>query len=177
MIKKTRNIGLILYQDNKIHMQALEYIKRNYQNYIYILHDKDFEENGKHKKNHYHVLLYFPNQKLISALLNDLKIEENCIYCIRSLTSQLRYLIHQDDEDKFQYSVNDIIGSRYMILKFNKAIKNLTDECEEVSLLLDYIDSNENLKIIDLLQFSIDNNIYSTFRRNYIIIKDIIYKS
>lgn len=50
MIKKTRNIGLILYQDNKMHMEALEYIKKNYQYYIYILHDRDFDENGNHKK-------------------------------------------------------------------------------------------------------------------------------
>ena len=176
MVKKTRNIGLVLYEDNKIHMDALEFIKHNYQYYIYIKHDKDFDENNKHKKNHFHVLLYFPNQKLISALLNDLKVAENCVYIIRSLTSQLRYLIHLDDEDKFQYDVNNVIGSRYMILKFNKAIKNLTNESEEISLLLDYIDSCENLKIIDLLQYSIDNDIYSTFRRNYSILKDILYK-
>lgn len=177
MIKKTRNIGLILYQDNKTHMEALEYIKKNYQYYIYILHDKDFDENAKHKKNHYHVLLYFPNQKLITALLKQLNIEETCIYLVRSLTSQLRYLIHLDDEEKFQYNVNDIKGSRFMIFKFNNAIRNLTSECEEITLILDFIDNNEGIKVIDILQFAVDNDIYATFRRNYSIIKDILYKN
>lgn len=122
-------------------------------------------------------MLYFPNQKLITALLKELNVEENCIYLVRSLTSQLRYLIHLDDEEKFQYNVNDIKGSRYMILKFNKAIKNLTSECEEISLILDFIDNNESIKVIDILQFSVDNDIYATFRRNYSIIKDILYKN
>ena len=49
-MKRVRTIGIILYPENEKHNLALDYIKHNFENYIYILHDKDFNELGELKK-------------------------------------------------------------------------------------------------------------------------------
>lgn len=94
MNKRVRNIGLILYPEDNSHMLALDYIKHNYENYIWILHNRDLKENGEIKKEHFHVLLHFPNARTISTLSKQLGISENLFYEIKSLNGQLRYLIH-----------------------------------------------------------------------------------
>ena len=48
--KKARRWGIILWTDNPTHINALDYIKRNYQNYIYILHNLDVKEDNTLKK-------------------------------------------------------------------------------------------------------------------------------
>lgn len=171
--KKYRKIGLVLWTDNPTHINALDYIKRYYPHYIGILHDKDTKEDNTLKKAHWHVLLYFPNQKLISTIKKELGVNDTDFYEIKSLSGQLRYLIHYDDEDKFQYNVNDIFGDRFMISKFNLSIKSINSESEEVSLITEFI-INQKPTIPDLLQFVLDNDLYSSFRRNYCLFRDLV---
>lgn len=170
--KKYRKIGLVLWTDNPTHINALDFIKRYYPHYIGILHNKDTKEDNTLKKAHWHVLLYFPNQKLISTIKKDLGVNDSDFYEIKSLSGQLRYLIHYDDEDKYQYNVNDIFGDRFMISKFNLSIKSINSESEDVALILDFI-SSQKPKLPDLLQFVIDNDLYASFRRNYTLFRDI----
>ena len=174
MQKKGRRWGIILWTDNDVHMEALNYIKHNYKNYIYILHDRDVKDDNTLKKSHYHVLLYFPNQKSLSALKNQLKLNDNDFYEIKSMSGQLRYLIHFDDDDKFQYSKDDVVGSRFMIEKFNLSIKNLRSETEESSAIVEYIFDDSVFSLYQVFQFVIDNDIYATYRRNYSMYKDLL---
>ena len=100
-MKRFRTIGLVLWPQDKTHLLALDYIKHNFENYIYILHDRDLKEDGTLQKEHYHVILKFSNQKSLSSLSKKLNIGENNFYEIKSFPGQLRYLIHYDDEDKY----------------------------------------------------------------------------
>lgn len=170
--KKYRKIGLILWTDNSTHINAIDYIKRYYPHYIGILHDKDTKEDNTLKKAHYHVLLYFPNQKLISTIKNQLGVSDTDFYEIKSMSGQLRYLIHYDDEDKYQYSRDLVFGDRFMLSKFNLAIKDIHSECEDAGIIFDYID-NFCPTLQDLFTFVVDNDLYSTYRRNYVMFKDL----
>lgn len=184
---KSRRWGLILWLDNQDNVKALEYIKRHYDNFIYVLHDQDtydediiedgiiIHKKGDLKKAHYHVLLYFPNQKKVSTLINQLNIQLNNIYPISSFTGQLRYLVHYDDEDKFQYPRSCVKGSLYMLSKFNKSFALVTDETEMVGEIYQFIYSNYCNTLQDLLTFVLDNDLYSCFRRNYSLFKDLLY--
>lgn len=174
MKKKYRKIGLILWCDNDDHMKALDYIRHNYDNYIYILHDKDTNGSSLHVKSHYHVLLYFPNQKTISSLCNQLKVEENNFYEIKSLNGQLRYLIHYDDEDKYQYNKNDVVGTSYMMTKYRLALNDTYSEVEGVAAIMDFIFSDYCIHLSDILTFVLDNDIYAVYRRNYSMFKDLL---
>lgn len=171
---KYRKIGLVLWTDNPIHMSALEYIKHNYKNYIYILHDKDLKEDNTFKKAHYHVLLYFENQKLLSTLKNQLHLNDSDFYEIKSLSGQLRYLIHYDDEDKYQYDIKDVYATNYLMTKFKQSLASIRSETEETSVIIEYIFLEEVCSIIQVTQFVLDNDLYSTYRRNYSLFKDIL---
>lgn len=175
MSNRFRNFGIILYPEDNTHMLALEYIKHNYENYIYILHNRDLNENNEIKKEHYHIILHFPNARSLATLSRQLGIKENLFYQIKSLNGQLRYLIHYDDDDKTRYETDEVKGTLYMLGKFKKSFKDSQDEASDVSLIYEFIVDNEIDDLHTLLSFVLDNNLYSSFRRNYVMFKDLIY--
>lgn len=174
-MKRVRTIGIVLWPEDKTHLLALDYIKHNFENYIYILHDKDFDENGVIKKEHYHVILRFPNQRNISIIAKKLNIGENNFYEIKSFTGQLRYLIHYDDDEKYQYDPSEVKGTLYMLGKFKQSLKSSQDETSEVSLIYEFIVNNNISDLHTLLDYVIENNLYSSFRRNYAMFKDLLF--
>lgn len=175
MSKRIRNIGIILYPEDSSHLLALDYIKHNYENYIYILHNRDLKENGEIKKEHFHVILHFPNARTTSTLSKQLGIGENLFYEIKSLNGQLRYLIHYDDDDKTRYETDEVKGTLYMLGKFKKSFRDSQDEASEVSLIYEFIVDNDISDLYTVLEFVLENNLYSSFRRNYVMFKDIIF--
>lgn len=175
MNKRVRNIGLILYPEDNSHILALDYIKHNYENYIYILHNRDLNKNYEIVKEHYHVILHFPNARTTSTLSKQLGIGENLFYEIKSLNGQLRYLIHYDDDDKVRYEIDEVKGTLYMIGKFKKSFRDSQDEASEVALIYEFIFDNDINDLQTLLEFVLDNNLYSSFRRNYVMFKDLIH--
>lgn len=75
------------------------------------LHDKDITPDGEIKKSHWHILLLFDgpttykNVKSISNLINS-PIPQ----AIASSRGMVRYMIHMDNPEKYQYAKADIIG-------------------------------------------------------------------
>lgn len=137
-----RNIGLLLYPDDKSHMQALETIKTEYE-HAYILHDKDCDDDGVLKKAHYHVIVNFKQARWNTALAKELDIKTNYMQQIKNNDAMMEYLIHLNDEDKHQYDVSEIKGT--MKQKCIKVINNDgKDECVKVIELIEYIDSNKH---------------------------------
>ena len=107
---RCKSFNLVLYPEDETHVKALEKIKSSY-DYAYILHDRDTNEKGEIKKEHWHIVLTFKNAKWNSALADELGITPNYIEESRSLKRSLLYLIHYYDEDKFQYNLDDVHGS------------------------------------------------------------------
>lgn len=175
MSKRIRNIGIILYPEDNTHLLALDYIRHNYENYIYILHNRDLGEDNNLIKEHYHVILHFPNARTTSTLSKQLGIGENLFYEIKSLNGQLRYLIHYDDDDKTRYETDEVKGTLYMLGKFKKSFRDSQDEASDVSLIYEFILDSDIRDLQSLLEFVLDNNLYSSFRRNYSMFKDLIF--
>lgn len=175
MTKRVRNVGLILYPEDNSHILALDFIKHNYENYIYILHNRDLNEENELKKEHYHVILHFPNARTTSTISKQLGIGEHLFYEIKSLNGQLRYLIHYDDDDKTRYETDEVKGTLYMLGKFKRSFRDSQDEATDVSLIYEFIVDNDIDDLQDLLNFVLDNNLYSSFRRNYVMFKDLLY--
>lgn len=172
--KRVRTIGIILWTDNPNHKLALDFIIHNFENYIYILHDRDIYDDGEIKKEHYHVILHFPNARTIKTLSKKLNVEENNFYFIKSFTGQLRYLIHYDDEEKTRYNIEEVKGTLFMLSKFKRSIKGSQDETSDVSQIYEFIFDNNISDLTILLDFVLDNNLYSSFRRNYCLFKDLL---
>lgn len=77
------------------------------EHYAFIYHDSDDSEP------HYHFLLCLARSRRLSDVLNSIKKEgtsnvlvESCL----SPSSIVRYFVHADDSDKFQYSVDCIVS-------------------------------------------------------------------
>lgn len=79
--------------------------------YCYCLHDKDVDKNGKLKKAHIHVLLSFDGTTTYNAVkqLTD-ALTSPIPQPARSLRGMIRYLIHADNKNKYQYDRNAIVS-------------------------------------------------------------------
>lgn len=73
------------------------------------LHDKDFDEDGTVKKPHYHVFLKFDGSKSFSQVRRIAgAVSGGMVEVVHNCRSALRYLCHLDDDDKAQYSWQDV---------------------------------------------------------------------
>lgn len=106
---RARTFCLILYDEDETHTKAIKKIKQSY-DYAMICHDRDTDDKGEVLKAHYHVVLKFSNAKWNTALAEELGITENYIEEARNIKRALLYLIHFYDEDKFQYTTEDVTG-------------------------------------------------------------------
>ena len=109
---------LLLYPSDESHVLALEKITLSY-DYAYILHNKDIAEDGSIKKHHWHVVLRFNQAVWSSAICKELGIEHNYIENVKRFDNALQYLIHYNDTDKAQYSVDEVFGNLKQKLLFN----------------------------------------------------------
>lgn len=110
---RTRNWTIIVYEDSapKNWREILRGL--HIQVFISPYHDRDVRANGEPKKPHWHVILCFKGKKSIAQIqeisdrLSGTKVLwEEC--AVGDLDGMVRYLIHFDDADKFQYDINGI---------------------------------------------------------------------
>lgn len=168
-----RNYELILYDLDKVYEVADLCIKQGF-DYAYILHDKDLKDDkSDYKKAHYHFQLFMPHQKSINRVGQIFDIPINYIEVIHSKKSAIRYLIHADNNEKENYDIFAIKSNFDLTNYFNNLI---SDENIEMEIIFDFINRNKHIKMIDVYKYVLDNNIWSTYRRNYSIIKDLIYE-
>ena len=138
---------MLLYpNEDESHKKALNLIKNNY-DYAYIVHDKDVNsDTGEIKKSHIHCVVSFNNAKWNTSFAEEIGLLVNYIQPIKNYEKCLEYLIHYNDDSKYQYSLDDVKGS--LKKKLERFILN--------------DDKDENEKTIDLLDFIDNNNCYIT---------------
>lgn len=128
--------------------------------YYYCLHNKDSNENGELKKPHYHLVVKLENAVAIQSILNCLSNDDNIkqalqnnLSIVKSVKGSIRYLIHHDDKDKYQYDMSDIItNDRNYMYYFND-----NTIVENFSLVLSIIKENKNINCMyDLMMYCVD---------------------
>ena len=159
----TRNYCLILYNEGE-DLKVKEKIIKNY-DYAYCLHDKDIiPETGELKKAHHHFILKFNNTRSISAVSDELGLPSNHLEYCRNLKGAVRYLIHMDDPDKYQYPAEDIKSSFVV----SNHISSSLPEDVQAQAICDYILSAPT-DIKQLTCWCLANGYYSAFRRGIAI--------
>ena len=153
-------------------MNTLKAYNSNFDFYS-ILHDSDKKDNGELKTLHYHIVISFKNGfrtrcATILNLFTDIEYR-SCIsiqLCV-NLISSIRYLIHLDNETKFQYSRDLITTNNTRMLSNyldgNTELENLCASkliriCKDLEYrrmaILDYIgvnNFNKYYKVIDMI--------------------------
>lgn len=170
-MKKYYTFAMVLYKDSTSYdyYKVINYIEKNYKYYAYIEHDEDLDN----KKEHTHVLMHFDNKRYNTGIAKELNVPSNYIVNA-NLIPYLRYLIHFDDEDKKQYSVDEVKGPLQLRLK-EIISTNKKTETEQVSYIISFISDYKGwLSITELSMFVLTNGTYSAFRRNYSFFKDLV---
>lgn len=118
------------------------------------LHDRDIQPDGTKKKPHYHVVFKFSSNKTFEQVKTLLE-PFNCPIPqkVTSIKGQIRYLIHIDDPDKFQYEQSDIeiIGNVDISPYFQ--ISQM-DKYEMIGDMMDFIDDNGITEFSHLMQYA-----------------------
>ena len=162
---RSRCYHLILYEEDLEQLRVLDMIEQHY-NFGAIRHDKDmYDGTTELKKPHYHVILYFDNPKYLSSLSDELKLKPNYIKTDQ-LRKGLEYLIHKNNPEKFQYSVDEVYGP----LKDNLLAylsNSVSNEKTSTLFLFQIIDSFDGpIKLEELIPIVLQNNLWSFFRRS-----------
>ena len=74
-----------------------------------INHDSDLDDDGNVKEVHTHIMVEYETPRKLTTVSNLLEVEPNFIEAVKSTRSMLKYLTHQDDPEKHQYSPEEVV--------------------------------------------------------------------
>lgn len=166
--KRYYNFILVIYEDDKLYKQQMANLQINYES-IYIRHDKDIDEEGKTKKPHYHFVIRLKNAKTISALAKESLVEPHMIEPVKkSFDGALRYLIHFNRDDKYQYDPSEVKSiDEKLMARFIKSVNQEMSEEEKVEKIEDFIDNATGVIEMNRLEKYVRKiNKWDAFRRN-----------
>lgn len=146
------------------------------------LHDKDENPDGKPKKPHYHVIMKFINDtkySVVKTLIVD-ELHQPWPQVTKSLGGSIRYMVHADHPDKFQYDKNDI--QSYGVSRDTKSIGDYFITSADLDMIfeamMDWIEENDVKEIKYFVKEVRHNRDWHNYIRNhytdYAMIKDWI---
>lgn len=176
--KKYRKMVAVLYDEDPTHLAALDKIRSSYQ-FAMIKHDCDvIEGTGELKKAHWHIVLDFRHARYLTGVSKALGITDNYLKPCSDDEQYLRYLIHADDPDKYQYPLSAVEATPDMLTRLDIALSRQgvkPTEVESVSRILSYLDSLDDVVTIrELIAWSIGNECYSALRRGGWLMKVLV---
>lgn len=177
-----RKFMVLLYPDSENYdfAEVMDSLLGYAEEWSYMLHDKDVEsvtENGvetqQKMKPHYHVCIRFKNPRIRAVIANNIGIPKNYIERAKSWKLANEYLIHQNDQDKYQYHFLDVCAN----FNYAELIGKKKTEVEKVNEIFEYINDFKCYDIVRLTEFARTNpTVWDGFRRNYTIIKDYCFE-
>ena len=145
--------------------------------YAYILHEKDIEADGSLKKPHYHIYLKFTKRIRYRSIAKKFGIAPNnaLIQSCRNKILSIRYFVHLDDPEKYQYNTDELITAnidRDSLLTLSYS-SDEEKEKNDFYTIIDYIADND-VNYWSLIHFVLANNLIGTYRRCYSMFKDLL---
>lgn len=144
---RSRNFCFVLYPEDKTHVDAVAKLSEGYK-YLAVLHDRDVYDAddtdddalvGTPKKEHWHIVVKFPQARWNSAVAKELGIAENYVQKCVSLESYLIYMLHADLPHKAQYDKSEAFGT--MTKDLLRALQTVKTPDEKALEVIDIIDS------------------------------------
>jgi len=155
---RTRNWWFVLYPDSAPNnwREILDDLHIQYA--ISPLHDKDIDANGEKKKAHWHIILMFEGVKSYQQIkeITD-SLNAPIPQAINGLVGTVRYLIHKDNPDKYQYNKAEIIaGGGFDPLEMLN--RSPSDKRSIVKQIYEYIKENDVTEFYELTDYAFLNN-------------------
>lgn len=160
--KQARNFLGVLYPDSESYdcQKVLSRIEDTFVDFAYIVHDMDVNENGEIKKAHIHWCGKKSSPAPLSTISNALGVEANNIEFCKNWKYSLRYLIHADNPDKFQYDLEKVTAN----FAYRAVVENRISDMM-AKKILNYILEKRPPTMIALMDWCIENGCWSEFRR------------
>lgn len=134
---RKREVTTNLYDDDGKERLSLETVQRVLQEktciiqYAYIIHDKDIQEEdtetykaGDLKAPHIHLLMKFNAPQHVECIPRWFGLDEQFGQKVHSWEKALKYLIHKEDPDKYQYDPKEVTAS----FDYERFIEELSKE-------------------------------------------------
>lgn len=161
---KCRNFHGVVYPDSESYDcgAVLDLLSEVFTDYAYILHDKDVDDSGEVKKAHIHWVGKRKSPVTCKTIANALGLAEHDIERTKKWKSMVRYLIHADDEDKYQYEPELVVSS----FDYGEYVTPLSDVDMAINIM-DYILEHDNVRVTELARWAAANGLWSEFRRSF----------
>lgn len=153
---RSRNWSFILYPESaptdwkeKLDSEHLKYI-------VSPLHDSDKNDDGTPKKAHYHIVLIFEGNKSYEQIksITD-SLGQPIPQRVQSLQGSVRYLIHADNPEKYQYQKTDIECHGGAIIDSYFSVSTKSDS-EILREILSFVRDNSIDELCDLVDIAME---------------------
>lgn len=163
--KQSRNFIGVFYPDSTSYdfKKVLSRIEDTFDDFAYVLHDKDVDENGELKKPHFH-WCGKRSPAPISTVANALGVEPNSIEFCKNWKYSLRYLIHADNPDKFQYLPETVTAN----FPFTSVIEGKLEALKSRKIF-NFINENPTITPNALAEWCFEHDLWSEYRRSFSI--------
>ena len=123
-----------------------------------IFHGLNVNPDGEVKKAHWHILLLFEGNKSYKQVLEiSKKLNAPIPQRVESARGMVRYMVHLDNPEKYQYNKSDIIshGGADADHFFKMTVTHGQDVLKEIT---HYILENKVTNFVELVEYAIENN-------------------
>lgn len=164
-MKSSRAWEVIVYPDSDSYDASvvLASVTEYFVQWCYILHDKDFNDDGSPKKSHYHVYGKLDTPRTPQTVANALGVGVASLRAVSSWRSAVRYTVHLDHPDKYQYSVDDV-SANFAIVKFLTV-----DDDLQAARIFSFISSSRCTTVSELTAWAFANGCYPALRRGFAV--------
>ena len=156
-------VGIWYPDEDPSHMFALSYLQTVGLPHVYIVHDRDLDDNGQLKKKHCHVFFKFRQERYIDNVALLLGIKSNYIQECIDEKGSLRYFLHADHPNKFQYRIDQCRGT---LVDYVERCVASTNPSDRMFMLLNVLDSLPcPVTYRSFLVAACEAGLYNEFRR------------
>lgn len=164
-MKSSRNWEVVVYPDSESYVAAEVLAKSTdyFDKWCYVLHDKDVNDDGTPKKAHYHVYGNLDTTRTPQSVANALGVGVASLRVVSSWRAAVRYTVHIDHPDKYQYSADDVIAN------FELAKLLTVDDDVQAARIFSFINSSRCTTVSELTAWAFANGCYPALRRGFAV--------
>lgn len=170
MAKQARKFSGTFYPDSETYNadDVIQTIQEYFDEWAWIIHDKDVDENGELKKPHVHWVGSIANPVPLTTIANRLTVPEQFVEFVKSWKGSIRYLVHASNPEKAQYDV-EAVHANFEVGKFIARGPEV-----QLIMILKHIDENPGIDFRELIMWAAENGCSSQLIRAGYLIKEVM---
>lgn len=164
-MKSSRTWEVVVYPDSESYVAAEVLVKATeyFAKWCYVLHDKDVNDDGTPKKAHYHVYGKLDTPRTPQSVVNALGVGVSSLRVVSSWRAAVRYTVHIDHPDKYQYSADDVVANFELAKLLN------VDDDVQAARIFSFINSSRCTTVSELTAWAFANGCYPALRRGFAV--------